>query len=100
MTPYDGVYWVWVQQEDHTPFSTIAHLMALPVDPLDLRTVCRAKVYRMRVAIAIDKEGERTVFIPEVYKMCKSCQTTWLKFVYSGMAERSHIPIEYQEGGE
>ena len=97
---FDGVYWVWVQQEDGTPFSTKAHLMGLPADPLVMRLLCKAKIFRFRVCMKLDKDGYRNVFIPETHAMCLGCMGMWRIRVNAGLIRERDIPKEYQEGGE
>ena len=99
MRPHDGVYWVWVQQSDHQPYSSLAHLMGLPVDPLVMRLVCRAKIYRFKVCVKIDPYGNRNVYIPESHAMCLGCMGMWVTQVYAGLVHARDIPTEY-EGGD
>lgn len=100
LRPFDGVYWVWVQGEDHQPFSTIAHLMALPADPLVMRVVCRAKIFRFRVSTKYDEDGMSKLHIPEAHAMCKGCKGMWKTLVYAGVVSPKDIPTEYPKGGE
>ena len=95
MLPHDGVYLVWVQQEDHTAFSMRAHLMMLPADPLVMRVVCRAQIYRFRVAQGLGKSGRRFLLIPNPSSQCLACQARWTRMVWEGVVRPKDIPTEY-----